>query len=140
MAVEAPEQLVARFEAAYNARDKGALMTLYAAEARHTFDGLTVSTGIAAISSAFDRGFANPYRLSGTVLSCMEADGIALVRALWKSINPDGSVRHDSVSCEVAKKGPDGLWRYLIDDATGGRRGIDAISSSSAVPQNGNPT
>jgi len=140
MTVGTPEELVSRFEAAYNARDKTALMRLYAPEAVHTFDGTVVSTGLSAISAAFDRGFASPYTLSGTVLSCLEADGVALIRALWKSINPDGSVRHESISCEVARKGPDGLWRYLIDDATGGSRRIDATSSTPAGHQNGKPT
>ena len=97
-------------------------MQLYERDAVHTFDGTVVSTGLAAISAAFDRGFASPYKLSGKVLECMEADGVALIRARWKSLNPDGAVRGEAVSCEVAKKGADGLWRYLIDDATGGSR------------------
>ena len=123
MAVEKPEQLVARFEAAYNARNKQELLRLYTPDAVHTFDGVTVSTGLAAISAAFDRGLASPFKLSGSVLACIEADGVALIRARWKSLNPDGTVRNNSVSCEVAKQGNDGLWRYLIDDATGGSRG-----------------
>ena len=128
MAVQVPGELVARFEAAHNARDKAALLQLYEPGAVHTFDGAAVSTGLDAISTAFDRGFSSPYSLSGKVLSCIEADGVALIRAQWTSHNPDGTARHVSISCEVAKRGADGLWRYLIDDATGGSR------------QNGKPT
>lgn len=124
MAVATARDLVASFEAAYNARDKTALMQLYAPDAVHTFDGATISTGLSAVSAAFDRGFAGPHKLSGRVLTCMEADGVALIRARWTSLNPDGSVRSEAVSCEVAKRGADGLWRYLIDDASGGSRGV----------------
>lgn len=122
VAVGVAVDLVARFEAAYNVRDKAALMRLYAPGALHTFDGAAVSTGLSEISAAFDRGFASPYKLSGRVLACMEADGVALIRARWTSLNPDGTVRGEAVSCEVATKGADGLWRYLIDDASGGSR------------------
>lgn len=124
MAVQVPGELVVRFEVAYNTRDKAALLQLYEPGAVHTFDGTAVSTGLDAISAAFDHGFSSLYKLSGKVLSCMEADGVALIRAQWTSHNPDGAARHVSISCEVAKRGADDLWRYLIDDATGGSRGV----------------
>ena len=122
MAVTSPELMTAAFQAAYNARDKTALMRLYAAEAVHTFDGISISTGVAAISAAFDRGFASPFMLEGKTLSCVVAGDTALIRAHWQSLHPNGALHRDSVSCEVASKGADGLWRYLIDDATGGSR------------------
>ena len=58
MAVKSPEQITAAFLAAYNARDKAALMALYAEDAAYTFDGANIITGIGNINSAFDRGFA----------------------------------------------------------------------------------
>ena len=122
MAVTTPEQITAAFEAAYNARDKAALMRLYANDAVHTFDAVTVSTGIATISAAFDRGFAGPNKLSGTLLSCMVSGNTALLRVLWRSSGADGKVRREDVSCEVLTRGADGLWRYILDDATGGSR------------------
>ena len=122
MAVQSPEQMTATFEAAYNARDKIALMQLYAPDAAHTFDGTTVSTGLTAISAAFDRGFAGEMRLSGKTLSCVVVGDIALLRVLWRSLASDGSVRAENVSCEVAVRGADRRWRYIIDDATGGSR------------------
>ena len=122
MAVSSPEQITAAFQAAYNARDKQALMRLYADDAVHTFDGITVSTGLPAISAAFDRGFAGKNTLAGKTLSCLATADIALLRVLWHSVLPDGTIRHSSISCEVLAKGPDGLWRYRLDDATGGSR------------------
>ena len=122
MPVTSPELIIATFEAAYNARDKAALMRLYVDDAVHTFDGVTFSTGLAAISAVFDRAFAGPNTLSGTLLSCMVSGDTALLRALWRSSGADGKVHRDSVSCEVVTKGADGLWRYIIDDATGGSR------------------
>jgi uncharacterized protein (TIGR02246 family) len=122
MAVTIPEQMTATFEAAYNARDKAALMQLYAPDAVHTFDGVTTATGLAAISAAFDRGFAGPFKLSGKTLLCLVSGETALMRVAWRVLNPDGSALRENVSCEVVAKGADGLWRYILDDATGGSR------------------
>ena len=122
MAVQSPDQMTAAFQAAYNARDKAALMQLYAADAVHTFDGAIVSNGRPAISAAFDRGFTGPTLLRGKTLSCLVSRDTALMRVLWQSLNPDGSVRREHVSCEVVARGADSLWRYVIDDATGGLR------------------
>jgi ketosteroid isomerase-like protein len=122
MAVTSPEQMTAAFEAAYNARDKAALMRLYALDAVHSFDGVAVSCGIAAISAAFDRGFAGSTKLRGRTLGCMVTGQTALLRVLWQSLDPAGAVLRENISCEVVTKGADGLWRYIIDDATGGSR------------------
>lgn len=122
MAVQSPDQATAAFQAAYNARDKVALMQLYASDATHTFDGAFVSQGQAAISAAFDRGFAGSTNLIGETLSCIVSGDLALQRVRWKSVNPDASVRRSDISCEVLSRGSDGLWRYVIDDATGGSR------------------
>lgn len=122
MGVASPSQITAAFETAYNGRDKAALMQLYAHDAVHTFDGIAMSTGLTAIGAAFDRGFAGPNTLSGQTLSCLVSGQTALLRVLWRSVGPDGAARGQNVSCEVAAKGADGLWRYIIDDATGGSR------------------
>lgn len=122
MVVQSPNQMTAAFEAAYNARDKAALLRLYAPDAVHTFDGITVSTGLVAISAAFNRGFAGPTLLRGKTLSCLVSGDTALLRVLWQSLDADNIVRRETVSCEVVAKGADALWRYIIDDATGGMR------------------
>lgn len=122
MAVVAPEQITAEFEAAYNGRDKARLMRLYAADAVHTFAGELVSTGLAEISAAFDRGFGGPHTLKGQTLSCLAAGNTALLRVRWQSIDPNGAARSENISVEVLAKGDDGLWRYIIDDASGGSR------------------
>lgn len=122
MGVGAPEAITAEFEAAYNGRDKARLMRLYAPDAVHTFTGEAINAGLDAISAAFDRGFSGQAKLSGRTLSCIIAGEIAFVRVLWRSIGLDGSVRGENISAEVLAKGSDGLWRYVIDDATGGNR------------------
>ena len=127
MAVVSPDLMTAAFEAAYNARDKAALLRLYAPDTVHTFDGGSTSTGLAAISAAFDRGFAGPNTLAGKTLSCIVARDTALLRVLWRSLGPDGAVRRQDISVEVVAKGPDNLWRYLIDDATGGSRPTGSV-------------
>ena len=127
MSVGAPEAITAAFEAAYNGRDKAGLMRLYAANAVHTFNGETQNVGLEAISAAFDRGFAGLVNLQGQTLSCLVAGDTAFLRVLWRSVAPDGTVRGENISAEVLSKGGDGLWRYLIDDATGGSRPVKAV-------------
>jgi ketosteroid isomerase-like protein len=122
MTVTTPDQMTAAFEAAYNGRDKAALMQLYMPDAVHTFDGETLSRGIAAISAAFDRGFAGSIRLRGKTLACLVSGDTALLRVRWESLDPSNAVLRESISCEVVTKGTDGRWRYSIDDATGGMR------------------
>ena len=122
MGVASPNLMTAAFQTAYNARDTVALIKLYAPDAVHTFDGNTISKGHSAIGAAFGSGFAGPFRLAGETISCVVSGDIALLRVRWKSFNADGTSRGVSVSCEVAGKGADGLWRYVIDDATGGFR------------------
>ncbi len=129
MAVGAPEDITGAFEGAYNGRDKARLMRLYAPNAVHTFTGETMSTGLEAISAAFDRGFAGAIRLEGRTLTCLAAGDTAFLRVLWRSIGPDGTVRGENISAEVLAKGADGLWRYIIDDATGGSRPAKAAPS-----------
>lgn len=122
MAVASPDLITAAFEAAYNARNKAALMDLYAEDAVHTFDGRAVSNGIDAISAAFDRGFAGSVKLQGQTLTCLVAGDTALLRVRWQGRNSDGSAGAANISCEVLRRGTDGLWRYCLDDATGGSR------------------
>ena len=128
MAVAFPEQITVAFQAAYNARDKNALMRLYARRATQTFDGMAIHSGFDAISMAFDGGFSAQIKLAGEVLTCLVAADLALLRVRWQSYNRDGSPRNTSISCEVLQKGADGLWRYILDDATGGSRDSGANS------------
>ena len=97
-------------------------MRLYAQDAAHTFDGAIIVTGIPAISAAFDRGFAGSYKLGGTLLSSMLRGDTALLRVRWRVLDADAKLQRESVSLEVLAKGADGLWRYILDDATGGNR------------------
>ena len=124
MVVSSPDKLTVAFQTAYNARDKKALMRLYAHDATHTFDGATVSIGLDAISKAFDLGWARGTTLDGRTLSCIIVGDIALLRVRWRSLHLDGTVRSGIVSCEVAHKGADANWRCIIDDASGGSRPI----------------
>ena len=122
MAVKSPEKITAAFLAAYNARNKAALMALYAEDAAYTFNGVTIITGLGKIGAAFDRGLASSLNMTGSVLSCVTSCDTALVRMHWKMVKPDGGFHSEGVSCEILRKGADGLWRYIIDDATGGNR------------------
>ena len=129
MGVDTPEKITAAFERAYNSRDKGMLMALYDPDAVHTFDGNTIAKGHSAISAAFDRGFATPLKLVGQMLSCMVSGDTALLRVQWQSRGPEEKLGKANISCEVLARGSDGLWRYVIDDATGGSRPVTLAKS-----------
>ena len=122
MPVQSPGQMTAAFLAAFNARDKQALLSLYADDAVFTFDGTATVSGLAAIDAAFDRAFASPLKMTGSVASLAVAGGTALLRMHRTLITPGGTTHSDGVSAEVLSRGTDGLWRYIIDDATGGGR------------------
>ncbi|WP_084505149.1 YybH family protein [Nocardia harenae] len=47
------------------------------------------------------------------------ADDIALLIVDWVIEGPDGSVRIEGTATDVARRGADGLWRYVIDNPFG---------------------
>lgn len=77
------------------------------------------SVGIAGARAAFEGFMDLRPEIKSEVLSEIIIGDIALVRANWKVVAPDGAVMAEGQSTEVAKKLENGGWGYLIDCPNG---------------------
>jgi hypothetical protein len=57
-------------------------------------------------------------QIAMTTRYCVERGDVALLSNTWEFRS--GSTELTSTSAEVAVRGSDGTWRYLIDNPTGG--------------------
>ncbi|MYS90113.1 SnoaL-like domain protein [Streptomyces chartreusis NRRL 3882] len=109
------------FAAAFNSGSPEALARVYDRRALFVPRPGTCVTGqeIAAANSAFQSlGLPISVRPRHTYV----ADDIALLIVDWTidGHRPDGErVRLEGTATDVARRGPDGLWRYLIDNPFG---------------------
>jgi ketosteroid isomerase-like protein len=71
--------------------------------------------GIAGARAAFEDFLDIRTSIESHVFSEVIIGDIALLRANWRVIAPDGSVLAEGQSTEVAKKLSNGGWGYLID-------------------------
>ena len=122
MGVASPELMAETFITLFNERDGAGVLALYEPDAVYTFDGKTKAVGTEQIKAAFEGVLAGPMKLSGAYEEVYVAGDTALCRLKWEMRGADGWIESDGVSVEVQKRGSDGLWRFKIDDATGGSR------------------
>jgi uncharacterized protein (TIGR02246 family) len=108
----------ATFAARFNARDKAGLLALYVEDGVLTIDGAEVARGHAAIGAMMAPMFESPLKLISRCGACHKNGDTAVVRTDWTLQAPDGSAAMQGSSAEVLRRGNDGLWRFVIDDAT----------------------
>lgn len=77
------------------------------------------SVGIAGARAAFEGFLDLRPEIRSDVFSEVIVGDIALVRANWSVVTPDGTVMAEGQSTEVAKKLENGGWGYLIDCPNG---------------------
>lgn len=118
MGVRDPRDISAAFGRHFNARDKAALLALYQDDAMLTLDGTTIARGKPAIELMINPMFDSPLKIAITCTAAHEAGDTAIVRSNYTLTAPDGSVAMAGASAEVLRKGPDALWRFVIDDAS----------------------
>jgi uncharacterized protein (TIGR02246 family) len=122
MSAQNPKALDVLFEQALNAGDPDALLALYEPNASFTSQPGHTVNGAAAIREAI-AGFLSlkpTIALDTKVLG--EADGIALMTSRWRlrGTGPDGAaVELTGDSAEVARRQPEGSWRFVIDTPYG---------------------
>ncbi|WP_424214636.1 YybH family protein [Streptomyces sp. BI20] len=117
-----PRQLPPVFAAAFNSGDPAAVAACYAPGAVFVpAPGAPAVTGSAlAAANAEFMGVGLPIAIS--VRHCHRAGDLALLIADWsiEGAGPDGSpLRIGGTATDVARRGPDGLWRYAIDNPFG---------------------
>jgi ketosteroid isomerase-like protein len=116
-AARAPEDLHKLFAQGLNSGDLDALVALYA------FDGFLMTRGgpargIGAIRGALAEYVAMSPTIQLTTRKVVQVEDTALLVGDWRfhGAAADGSdVSTSGSSIEVARRQPDGSWRYLID-------------------------
>jgi ketosteroid isomerase-like protein len=116
-----PTQVIETFLAAFNAGDFVALDTAYES------DGVLVPRPGLPVTGP-ERAAANAYLLSlglpmkAELRHSYVVDDIALLIVDWSltGTGPDGNkIDISGTATDVARRGPDGVWRYVIDNPTG---------------------
>jgi len=108
---------------AFNRGDMEGMIAQYADDAVLVLDPAQPIHGTTGIREAL-QGFL---ALKGTVTfeapEVAEYGDIALVHARWRMTGsgPEGPVEMGGYTSEVVRRGPDGTWKYVIDDPGMGR-------------------
>ncbi|MCW5774165.1 MAG: SgcJ/EcaC family oxidoreductase [Rhodospirillaceae bacterium] len=118
MGVAAPSDMSATFARLFNARDTQGLLGLYSEDAVLTIDGAEIARGHAAIAAMMGPMMDGPLKLDARCGACHENGDTAVVRTDWVLRGPDGAAAMTGASAEVLRRGGDGRWRFVIDDAT----------------------
>lgn len=99
---------------AFNAGDVDALVGLYEADGRMLQPDGTEARGLGAIREVWTELVALGGRLDVTTRYAVESGDIALLSNEWTF--EGGGATASSVTAEVARRGSDGAWRYVIDN------------------------
>lgn len=122
MGASSPEETAALFIARFNARDAAGFAELYAPDAIFTYDGQEKAVGRKQIERAIAGFMMADLKMRGHNVSVYVVGDTALTRFKWELYDDAGAVAASSISTEVQRRGPDGLWRFIIDDSGGGSR------------------
>lgn len=118
-----PSELHQLFATAVNAKDPAALLALYEPDGVAVgMDGETHS-GEPALRAMVDGLLASIKHIEGETRRVVLADDLALTSASFRGefVAPDGTVHPGGgTSAELARRQPDGSWRFVIDDPTFG--------------------
>jgi ketosteroid isomerase-like protein len=115
-----PALLPQVFAAAFSSGDPDAVERLFEPEALFvTAPGSTVAGADRRRAHAEFLRLGLPIRL--TLRHCYVSGDLALLIGdhLIEGVGPDGPVRMAGTATDVARRGPDGRWRYVIDNPSG---------------------
>jgi ketosteroid isomerase-like protein len=102
-----PDELARFFVERANAGDLAGLVELYSEDAVLAAPDGTVARGRAEISAVYSRFLADRPRLEvGEQRPALVSGGVALTST---------RLRDGSVTAEVARREPDGSWRWVVD-------------------------
>jgi len=118
-----PIEVHERLVQAFNAGDLDGLMALYEPDAVSVSeDGQSKYAGLEAIREEFRAILTWKARMELQTVYVIENGDLALLRSRWRLVGtgPDGKpLERTSSSVEVARRQPDGTWRYIIDHPFG---------------------
>jgi ketosteroid isomerase-like protein len=118
MGVAGPADLHAATQDAFNQGDVDALVSLYADGGCLVDADGSVASGLDAIRGVWAGFVSLGGQITMTTRYCIERRDIALLSNAWQFTSV--AMDLESASAEVAVRGDDGRWRYLIDNPTGG--------------------
>jgi ketosteroid isomerase-like protein len=117
-----PEGVIPSLVERFNSGNVSVMMALYAPEAVFIDnDGRTI-TDHAEIAARFERDMKLGLPLKAKVRHVFVADDTAQIIVDWSidGKGPDGKDVHlGGSACDIARRGADGLWRYIIDNNQG---------------------
>ncbi len=122
MGVDSPDQMAAAFAERFNAGDAAGFAQLYAENAVFTYDGIEKAVGRRQIEGAISGFVMAGLKFKGECVAVHICGDTALTRIRWRLIDAMGAAVATGVSAEVQRRGADGKWRFIIDDAGGGSR------------------
>jgi uncharacterized protein (TIGR02246 family) len=105
-------------ESAFNAGDLDALVALYVDDACMINEDGSVARGRDAIREVWQGFVSMGGKVTMKTRYCVESGDTALLSNTWEFTSPDATF--SSATAEVAVRGADGTWRYVIDNPTGG--------------------
>jgi uncharacterized protein (TIGR02246 family) len=120
MSAKSPEEICRLFQQAIAAGDLNALLSLYDPEAVFLNQSGEVKTGEAGLREVLAPLAAAQARFDYTIRQVIQSGDIALMHTDWQVASPQPM---STYAIEVARRQPDGTWRWLIGDPfTVGRR------------------
>jgi uncharacterized protein (TIGR02246 family) len=118
-----PEQMHGLFEDAFNAGDLEALLALYEPDAALVPQPGALAEGTAAIRESLQWFLDRRGRITLDTKLVLRVGDLAYLANRWSlrgGTMPDGSPAElGAATAEVARRQPDGTWRYVIDNAWG---------------------
>jgi uncharacterized protein (TIGR02246 family) len=127
MPATSPEQIHRLFETAFNDSDLDSLMELYEPDAALVPQPGTVSRGTEEVREALQRYLALQGRITLDTKLVVTVGDLAYLANTWSldGTGPDGQpLTLGATTAEVARRQPDGTWRYVIDNAWGDRGAV----------------
>ncbi len=115
-----PRDIANCVSAYLQAGDLDGITTLFHPDCQIFFPpGQPPNVGITGVRAAFEDFLDIRPSIESQVVSEVINGDIALLRANWRVVTPDGAILAEGQSTEVAKKLPNGGWGYLIDCPNG---------------------
>ena len=114
-----PATLHDAVETAFNRGDADALAALYEPDAGLVRDDGSVAAGVDEIRAEWAALVALGGQVTVVTRHAVEVGSLCLLSNDW-TLRIDGEVAASARTSEVARRQPDGSWRYVIDNPYGG--------------------
>jgi uncharacterized protein (TIGR02246 family) len=108
-------ELHQKVETAFNAGDVEGLVSLYEPDARMLGDDGSVAVGLDAIRAVWSGFLDLGGRIAMSTRYAVEAQDVALLSNQW-TFTMEGASVASAVTAEIARRQPDGSWRYVVDN------------------------